>query len=327
MSKQTINTNYLMTISWLGDKIIDWTSAGQLYSLDGKVKQINKYHFSFNFDTSINSEDGRYAFIFTRLGTKGLLLKDGEILRETNRSYYQANVYEYPAAFLTINGRTYLAHCPKEYCRLDFEDVETGEIITDVPNRKPSDIFHSRLEVSPDNRYLMSKGWVWHPVDVVEVFDINACLANPLFLDESSLTPDVGAELSTASFIDDENVLIASSDEILNEEHDNYLPPKHVAIWNILTNKISKAVKVKGEFGNLFAINAGYAWDTYKYPKIINLSTGDVVKEFLEINTGEQCSSILTSSDTNNQIIFNRKNKKLAIKISNEKIEVLTPSF
>lgn len=136
MSRQTINTNYLQTISWLGDKIIDWASAGQLYSLDSKVEQINKYHFAYNFDASINSEDGKYAFIFKRLGTKGLLLKDGEIIREINRSYYHADVYEYPAAFFTFNNRTYLAYCPKEYCRLDFEDVETGELLTDIPNRK-----------------------------------------------------------------------------------------------------------------------------------------------------------------------------------------------
>lgn len=173
----------------------------------------------------------------------------------------------------------------------------------------------------------MSKGWVWHPADVIEVFDIASCIENPLLWDQCRLSPDVGSELCSASFIDNENILIASSDETFNEELEEYLPPKHVAVWNILTNKITNAVKVKGEFGNLYAIDSNYAWDTYKCPKIIYLKTGDVEIDFRDIDSGEQSSSIMSDSDLIYQIIFNRNNKKLAIKTSNEKIEVLTPVF
>ncbi len=85
MKRQTIKTNFLQTIDWLNGNIVDWVSAGQQYSLDGLQKQLAKYHFAFSFDASITSQDGQYAFIYKRLGTKGLLLKNGEIVREINR--------------------------------------------------------------------------------------------------------------------------------------------------------------------------------------------------------------------------------------------------
>ena len=171
-----------------------------------------KYTFGFG-DTAITSSDGQYAFIYQKLGTKGLLLKNGDILREINRSYYCAEVYEYPAAFVTIDNRTFLVHCPMKYCRLDFEDVETGQIVTDDQDRNPSDYFHSRLEISPNGKYLMSKGWFWHPWNDIRLFDIRKCFDSPEELDKSEIYPNVGTEICTASFIDENKVLIGSSDE------------------------------------------------------------------------------------------------------------------
>lgn len=122
----------MQTICWVDNSIVDWTSAGKRYTLDGQ-----------------------YAFIYQKPGIKGLLLKNGEILREINRSYYCADVYEYPAIFVTLDNRTFLVHCSFKYCRLDFEDVETGQIITGSQDRDPSDFFHSRLEISPNDKYLI----------------------------------------------------------------------------------------------------------------------------------------------------------------------------
>jgi len=284
-------------------------------------------HFGFG-DCSITSADGQYAFIFERLTTKGLLLKNGKLLREINRSYYCASVYEYPAAFITFDGNTYLAHCPFEYCRLDFEEVETGEIVTNIAGRNPSDVFHSRLIASPDGRHLMVRGWAWHPVDKIELFNIASCFASPLMLDNATLWPDIGREMNTASFIDNKRVLIASTDEEpFDDEEPNPFPPKSIAVWNVYTNEVSDAIKVNGEFGNLFAIDHTYAWDMYKYPKLINITTGEIVGKCEEINSGVQCSSIMHSGIKNfAQICFNRHTSKIAIKIDSQTIEVLTPA-
>ncbi|HVS91407.1 MAG TPA: hypothetical protein VHE59_05195 [Mucilaginibacter sp.] len=327
MKRQTIKTNHLSTIDWLDGKIIDWVSAGQQYSLDGQQRQLAKYHFPFSFDGSITSQDGQYAFIYKRFGTKGLLLKNGEILREINRPYYFAERYEYPASFFVFDNVTYLAHCPLDYCRLDFENVETGEIVTDVPNRKPAEVFHSRFSISPNNKHLMVCGWVWHPVDVVEVFDIAACLKNPLLLDKTSTSPDFGTQVNSSSFIDDERILIAASGgEPFDTETPPDLPLKHVAIWNFLNNDLSVPVKIDAEFGNLFAINDKRAWDMYKFPKIINIETGQIESKLEDVDSGLQISSILYRAvEDYLQIRFYRQTSQIAIRIDDTTIEVLSP--
>ncbi|WP_293309529.1 hypothetical protein, partial [Pedobacter sp. UBA5917] len=84
MDRKSIKTNTLKTICWVGHSIVDWASAGMCYHPDGKTDQLCPYTYSFG-DSAITSADGQYAFIYQKLGTKGLLLKNGEILREINR--------------------------------------------------------------------------------------------------------------------------------------------------------------------------------------------------------------------------------------------------
>ncbi|MES1226919.1 MAG: hypothetical protein ABUT20_66205 [Bacteroidota bacterium] len=322
MKRQSIKTNYLQTICWMGNSIIDWASAGKRYTPGGQVDELFKYTFGFG-DSAITSSDGQYAFIYQKLGTKGLLLKNGEILREINRSYYCADAYEYPAAFFTIGNRTFLIHCPFKYCRLDFEDVETGEIITSSPDRNPSDFFHSRLEISPTGKYLMSKGWFWHPWDDIKLFNIEQCIQTPALLDQSEIYPNVGTEICTAGFITDNKVLLGSSDEpAINDNLLENLPPKHIAIWDIELNQISKPVKPEIEFGNLFVINEKYTWDIFQFPKIIDLETGEVTDQDKSFNSGLQNSSIIHHVDELPKVAFNQQTKKLAI-TNGDNIEIL----
>jgi hypothetical protein len=323
MHKQVLN-HTLQTISWLNNSIVDWASAGNSYSLSGSVEQLNKYHFGFNFDIAIHCENGRYVFLYQKLGTKGLLIKDGEIVREINRSYYHSDVYEYPAAFCIYNGRVYLVHCPISYCQLDFEDVETGELVTNIAGRKPADMFHSRLEVSRSGNCLMSKGWVWHPVDVINVYTISDCFKNPLLLDKVDFSfPSTGSEICTASFIDDTSIVVGSSAEILDDENLLNLPCKSIGIWNYIENSFAHCTTPAFEFGNLFAIDATLCWDMYKFPKIINLHSGLMVAKAEDVYSGEQKSSILVNMDKQPQIAFDKEKSRLAI-IENNSVIILT---
>ena len=327
MERITLQTNGLMTISWLKDRVIDWGNSGRQYLLNGQVQELGSYYFAFPFDSAITSDNGVYSAIYQNLGTKGLLLKNGKILREINRSYYQADVYEYPIAFATLkNGKTYLIHCPNEYCQLDLEEVETGEIVTQTKERKPSDFFHSRLEVSPDNKTLISKGWGWHPFDFVELFDIDA-LSNPLSLDKSKTEPSVAGEICAASFINNDTILIGSPSETeeFEERISERLGPGQIATWNIRTNTISKPVNpdfIVG--GHLTPINETYAWDLFDFPKIINYNTGKIVEKIESIFSGKQKSSIISAQDDLPKISFNRQTKQVAI-ASDNKIEILSP--
>lgn len=324
IKRQTIKTNFLGTIDWLDDYIVDWRSGGKKYFLDSRsdTQQIG-YYYAFGFDGSISSQDGKYTLLYKRLGTKAILLHDNVMLREINRSYYCAEAYEYPAAFVSIGHKTYLVHCPMQYCQLDFEDVETGKIVTNMKERNPADIFHSRLSVSADNKYLMVSGWVWHPLDTVQLYDVAACLQNPLLLDETDAIMRFGTEINTASFINNEHILIGATDEESgDDEHLPELPQKHIAIWKFRSNELLSTTKVNGEFGNLFAINEQYAWDMYRFPKIIHISTGEIIASLEEIDTGKQNSSIMNADMP--QIRFNNKTKQIAVRTSDTSIEVFT---
>jgi hypothetical protein len=323
IERQTITDCYPQTIAWFDkDLLIDWAKGGSLYGLAEQQSQVAFYHFAGLFDRSTTSADGAYAFIYQHRGTKGLLLKKGELLREINRSYYYADVYEYPAAFAKVAGITYLIHCPIEYNQLDFEEVETGELVTNIAGRAPSDFFHSRLEVSPNTTFLLSKGWAWHPWDMVEAFDIAACLANPLLLDQATLRPWVGTEVCTAGFIADELVVLGtSSEEAMDEDLEAALPPKSIAIWNIRTNELSAPVHIVGEFGNLFPLTEKLAWDLYKHPKLLDLTTGAVVASLPELASGEQQSAIVRSPVP--ALAFDRTTGNLALLAGND-IEILS---
>src|SRR6185369_15939042 len=98
---------------------------------------------------------------------------------------------------------------------------------------------------------------------------------------------------------------------------------KHIAIWEFGSNELLHTAKVNGEFGNLFAIDKQYAWDMYLFPKIIHIPTGEIVAGFEEVNTGKRRSSIM-NDDGIPQIRFNRKTGKMAVKVDNTTIEVLT---
>lgn len=323
MEKTSIEINYIQTMCWFNNTIVDIACAGKMYHLNGKVEEKYTYHFGSNFNSSIISENGIYAFIYNKTGTKGLLLKNGELLREINRSYYQADVYEFPACFLTRkNGETFLIHCPNGYNRIDFENVETGEMITNISERKPTDFFHSRFEISSNNKYLLSKGWVWHPLSVITVFDIEECFKNPLLLDKSEIEPKVGSEINTACFVNETEILIGcSEEEPYDEDLAEILPQNSVAFWNVETNKISKPTKLNFEFGNLFAINKKYAWDLYKFPKLINLESGEIEFKNEDLFSGKQNSSIIGYLDNQPNIAFDKKTKKIAI-TNKEKIEI-----
>jgi len=299
----------LRTIDWYDGKVIDWNSAGKQYLENGETQYLQQYHYGFVCDGSITSENGEFVLIYQKRRTKGLLLKNGELWREINRTYYQSDVYEFPAAFFTYQGRTYLAHCPNEYNQIDFEDAETGEIVTNIPDRELEDVFHSRLEVSPDNKFLLSKGWVWQPMDVIVAFDIEKCFENPKLLDEV-VTPDSQFEVNVASFLDDNRVIIGSSrDKFEVEDAEGSFG--QLAIWNIETDEVTNRICVKEAFGNVFSIDEEKCWDVYDYPKIIDLNTGEIIDKIEEIDSGKQDSSIMYKDIA--RIAFDRSTKQLAI--------------
>jgi hypothetical protein len=319
---EQLEINYAHTIDWVNNRIVDWKGGGKF--LDAGRENVGGISrlYQGDFDASITSPNGEYQFIYKRLNTKGLLLKQGQLIREINRSYYHAERYEYPAAFVEYEGRTYLAHCPNGYSTIDFEDVETGELVTDVPERKHMDMFHSRFEVSPGGRYLLSRGWVWHPSDEICVFDVRAAITDPHKLDRWN-APFTGIEINAANFIDDERILIgASNGEPPRDEDDATFPADHIGVWNLTTREVTGIVPVKAPFGNLFVIDVHRAWDLYQYPKIIHIQSGAIIDALEDVETGKQITSFCYSKAP--QIRYNRATKQIAVLRSHEDLLLLS---
>src|SRR5262249_43463755 len=119
--------------------------------------------YPFDRAVGLRSGDASWSVAYTNRQTKALLIKDGKIHRELNRSFYFAHVYDYPIALAQgAAGDVLLIHCPEEFNILEVQDAETGRTLA---KRKVRDMeFHSRLAVSPNFGYLIDAGWFWHPV-------------------------------------------------------------------------------------------------------------------------------------------------------------------
>jgi len=101
--------NQVRSLCWVNDYLVDYAGGIGTFQLDG-IKTDSKVSFGGLFDNAITSYDGEYVVIYQTLGTKALLLKQGKILREINRSYYCAEAFEYPIIFLTVNEKVCIAH-------------------------------------------------------------------------------------------------------------------------------------------------------------------------------------------------------------------------
>ncbi len=284
------------SLQWHNQQLFDWVAGGHRYHLDGKCDQRN-VNYAYRFDTAIVSPSGDYVVLYERLGTKGLLLHQDRILRELNRSFYHAHVYEYPVAFLQlVDGREVLVHCPNEYCRLEFEDIVTGQRLTAHDEHKPADIFFSRLASSPSHRFLLMAGWVWHPWDVIGIYDVQHALDNPTILDGYGEAPLTSAEIYAASFSDTQTLVLVTSNESFDDDDENdplcSSGPQSIAYYDLASHKFLSMVSAKETVGTIMPVGSRYIVGFYEHPKLFDCLTGEVVHRWQNLATGKRTSSI-----------------------------------
>ncbi|MBR0901329.1 hypothetical protein [Bradyrhizobium liaoningense] len=289
------------SLCWRDDELVDWVGGGRAFTVAG-VERGAIVNFGYRFDAATASPDGRFAVIYERLGTKGLLLRDGQIVRELDRSYYCADAYEFPVAlFNDPDGRLLLAHCPGNYCRLELEEAETGRPLTASADRKPSNFFHSQLSASPHGRRLVSAGWLWHPLSLVACYDVAQAFADPKHLDDrhglgGSFNPGL-AEESSACWLDDDHLAVAASAEpeqdIVEDDSEPRLHPCGLAVYDVANRTCRRAFKMDESPGRILPLETGHVLSLYRHPKLIELSTGKVVHVWTELSSGRQDGSIM----------------------------------
>jgi len=275
----------LVSLCWEGNQLIDYGGGIIRYGLNGESKQ-RWIGYGNCFDGAINFRDGNYAIIYQRLGTKALILKDDQIVREIDRSYYCADVYEYPITiFKGSDGQVLIAHCPKKNNQLEIEEIETGQKLY-ARDTESSDFFHSQLQVSSDARYLLSAGWVWHPFDVVGLYDLSAAKLTPSLLDKAQDSiPGVQAdEISFASFLTPGRIVYAGQKE---SEEKNFL-----GVYDLATKQTISEVPLEQPGGILMPLG-DYVVSFFEHPKILEIATGKVICCWDDVDCGKRHGCII----------------------------------
>ncbi|HEX5324056.1 MAG TPA: hypothetical protein VFW40_09735 [Capsulimonadaceae bacterium] len=277
--------------------MVDWADGIATYSLDGSSTP-SRVNYAFRFDSAQALPGTPYVVIYERLGTKGLILREGKVLREINRSYYHAAVYDCPISLFHLpDGRAVIAHCPDKYCRIEIEELETGERLTRRDN-KPLDFFHSRLQSSRDGQYLLSAGWYWHPLDFVKIFSISEVLAEPEKLETGPkhIPCRPWVELNNACFFGHDAVIVTGRDYDAPDEDEDMniqkLESNEVGVYSLIDQRFLSTAKVEEPTGTLMPVGESFVLGLYEHPKLIELATGRVVARWPQIESGKQNSSI-----------------------------------
>lgn len=281
---------------------MDWAAGGDRLELDGTVVR-GDLEIPFECDAAVATPDGEWAVAYNHRGTAGLLIREGEIVRELPRAEYHASDYMYPVClFRDAEGRALIAHCPREYDTIDIEDAQTGEILTDDDTRDPSDFFQSRLEVSPNGRWLLSSGWVWHPWDAVNWYDLHAAQRDPTALDGFDPRPEyrdlMGAvEMSYATFRSDSTVLIGTSTGYEDDPEDDDPPPllnaMHVGTYDIEADQWLDAIALRHPPGRLMSVGEHFVISFWDHPRLYRLTDGALLHEWSDLTLQTHMSSIV----------------------------------
>jgi hypothetical protein len=294
-----IPTKYVASLGWRGDTLVDSRHGPTTYYLDGTQSQRNR-GYSYKFDAAVTSPTGDYAFVYERLGTKGLLLDSiGNIVREVNRSYYHAHVHEFPIALFRLpDGREVMAHCPDAYNRIEIDLLPDGQRLTArKPDPEACDFFQSRLAPSPGRTRLLSAGWAWSPLELVAVYEVPAALSDPTTLDKC-WQPPINSDVTAAAFGGDDLLLLVTAlgGEAINDEPDDpesALSPGTVGAFDLVANRYVSIAPLEDEAGTIMPLGAGHLIGFYDHPKLIEVATGKVLYRWPDLKTGHQNGSII----------------------------------
>lgn len=291
------------SLLWSGDDLLDPITRIR-YLADGSTDSSKMIGLGgVGFDRAIQSKDGRYWVVYQALGTKGVVFRDGRLIREINRSYYHADVYEYPVALIDLpDGGTGIVHCPQEYNRLEIEEIESGRCLTPRTG-KLMDVFHSRLQVSPDSRYLLSAGWIWQPVDFVSVYSIEDALRSPQLLNECD--PIVSWSDSVASFSNNDSLMFAFMDDDAKG--------CSVGRYDLGTRMTKKVADLLEPTGTIIPLGEDYFVGLYGHPKLFETSSGKVVADWPDIASGHQVSCIIGHLEPLPPLAFDSAAKRFAV--------------
>jgi hypothetical protein len=294
--QRTIPALGVQSLVWNKEKLVDWAGGNIEYELDG-TKSGPRVNYPYRFDAVVVSPSGNFAVLFERLGTKSILLGPDGLFRELNRSYYHADVYEYPIHLFRLeDGREALAHCPEEFCHLQIEDPITGARLSDMTTGRLQSAFFSRISANAQGSRLLSACWVWHPADIVCVFNLKASHEGKIALEPCDGPYAQGAEVSSATFNAAGHLILTSAkgaEDFLDDESGERLRPGTIDVYDLDRQTRISVAPLEDEAGSLMPVGSDHVIGFFDHPKLIEIKTGRVRCRWPELQTGQQLSSIL----------------------------------
>lgn len=307
-------TKPLHSLAWLGDELVDLV-GGSRWTPEG-VEHPPSLYFGDPFDRASLSSSGRHAVIYTERGTKALVLGlDGpRLVRELNRTYYHAGDYDYPIALGTLfDGRDVVVHCPNNYNVLEIEDLESGRLLAAGSGSR--DVFHSRLDISPDGRHLLVAGWVWHPYGTMEVYDLGQALGDPASLDRPGVmatSPGADAEVAAACWLSADRVAVATNDEVFDDEEHAGVEPRHLGVWSLAEQRWVHRSPARVTLGTMLP-RRDTVVSLYGHPSLIDVATGRVVDEWPDVRVPEKDGSFGVTHVPTPTAALSHDGKRLAV--------------
>ena len=278
------------TFVWDQDELVDVTTS-ERRKLDGSRSQPTSI-IGYEFDRAISL---RHAGVFwtvayTNRATKAVLLKNGQVHRELNRSFYCADDYDYPITIAANHAdRVVVTHCPQHFDLLEVEDAESGETLLKIKSKLME--FHSRLAMSADGRYLLDAGWFWHPWCGACVFDLNHASDSSSANLESAPFSSTN-EIDSAAFLGNTHLVVSSAPEDSGgTPHPNDLLPKQLGVWSLADRRWESKVDLSEPTGIIMPWNE-WIVSFYDHPKLVERATGRIVHRWDQVFSGKQVGPI-----------------------------------
>lgn len=142
---------------------------------------------------------GRFAAVVNDYGRSGVVvdLMSGRVTMALDGGDGHPWTVPFSLAFATHRDREVIVH-RTAWNRLDVSDAESGRLLT---AREPTsygrgearpahylDYFHGGLHLSPDGRRVLDDGWVWHPIGIPAVWDLQVWLDHNVWESEDGAT-------------------------------------------------------------------------------------------------------------------------------------------
>lgn len=278
------------TLVWDQDELVDVTTR-ERRKLDGSRSQPT-WIIGYEFDRAIGLRHSGvfWAVAYTNRATKAVLLKDGQVHRELNRSLYCAGDYDYPIAIAANHAdRVVVAHCPQDFGLLEIEDAESGDSLRRIKSELME--FHSRLAMSADGRYLLDAGWFWHPRCGACVFDVNQASDSPSAILENAAFSATN-EIDSAAFLGNTHLVVSSAPEDSGgKPQPNDLRPKQLGVWSLADRRWELKIDLSEPTGIIMPWKE-WIVSFYGHPKLVERATGRIVHRWDQVFSGKQVGPI-----------------------------------